>query len=226
MENLFGKQKSKGQTFKIDDKNLRSDGISHIIKSWRLGQSDQAIAMTELLLKRRLVTKDYIMHRALIFAYEDGSLETIRTITQTLWDYRQTKLKGTKTSDWVWITYDSGEWDGNIFWRTIYLLAILPKRRETQEWVGWLQALDNGIQIRKQREKQKQIELPSYSLDKHSKTGKLLKENGLELDERYSGNGYGNSYMEAEYEKHNNLNPDRIDTELEDIVAQLHYRNF
>ena len=57
MENLFGKQKSKGQTFKIDDKNLRSDGISHIIKSWRLGQSDQAIAMTELLLKRRLVTK-------------------------------------------------------------------------------------------------------------------------------------------------------------------------
>lgn len=84
MENLFGKQKSKGQTFKIDDKNLRSDGISHIIKSWRLGKSDQAIAMTELLLKRRLVTKDYIMHRALIFAYEDGSLETIRTITQTL----------------------------------------------------------------------------------------------------------------------------------------------
>jgi hypothetical protein len=226
MDSLFEKQKAKWQTFKIEDAHLRSDGISHIIKSRRLGHADQAIAMVELLLKRRLVTKDYIMHRALIFAYEDGSLETIRTIMGTLSDYRATKLRGTKTSDWVWISYDSGEWDGNIFRRTIYLNAILPKRWETDEWVWWLQALNDGIQIRKQREKQKHIELPSYSLDRHSKTGKLLKENKIELDERYSGNGYGNSYMEAEYQKYENLNPDRIDTELEDIVANLHYQNF
>lgn len=226
MDSLFEKQKSKGQVFKIEDAHLRSDGISHIIKSRRLGYAEQAIAMVELLLKRRLVTKDYIMHRALIFAYEDGSLETIKIITGTLSDYRATKLRGTKTSDGVWINYDSWEWDGNIFWRTIYLNATLPKRRETQEWVWWLQALNDWIQTRKQREKQKRIELPSYSLDKHSKTGKVLRDNKMELDERYSGNGYGNSYMEAEFQKYANLNPERIDTELEDIVANLHYQNF
>lgn len=225
MENLFWKQKSTWMVFKIDDKNLKSDGISHIIKSWRLWYADQAIAMTELLLKKKLVTKDYIIHRALIFAYEDGSLETIRTITQTLWDYRQTKIRWTKTRDWVWITYDSGEWDGNVFWRTIYLLAILPKRWEVEEWRGWLQALDDGMLIRKKREQQKQIELPSYSLDKHSKTWRILRDSGMDIDERYSGNGYGNSYMEAEYDKYNNLDPDRIDTELEEIVKNLHYHD-
>ena len=226
MDNLFWKQKTRGKMIKIDEKNLKSDWISHIIKSRRLWEPEQSIAMADLLLRKKLVTKDYLMYRALIFAYEDGSLECIKTVSAMLLDYRTTKIKGMRTNDWIWVTYDSGEWDLNIFRRIFYLNAILPKRRETEEWVWWLKALDEWIVIRKQREKQKQIELPSYSVDKHSKTGRVLKEQWIELDERYSGNEYGNSYMEAEYQKYENLNPNRIDIELEEMITRMYYHTF
>jgi len=247
METLFNETEKKElpMYIEVDGENLRSDGISAIIKLWRLSKIEQAMWLAQFLVSEKILSKSYVLKRALIFAYEDGSLEMIERVGRAVEDYDKTAFQWKKNDRWEWEKVYTGEGDMNIFRRTIFWCGRFRKRFETiwkcrkiwdevystkeMEWIAWLHALDLAMEIEKKYKKEYRkkwkIILPRIALDTHSKTWRKLKKEWYKLDTRYSGTGYWNAYMELERQKYGNLDPERRDEELEKMAWKI-YKNF
>lgn len=235
MEWLFPQETKtlKGQEVSVSPDNLSSDWISLIIKYWRLWYAEKVIWLADYLVSKKILTKNYIMKRALIFSYEDGWQDMIKMVSQACDDYDKTSMQWKKNEKWEREKSYTWVWDNNIYRRCLFRCAVMPKRRQTTsfsfniqtEWVNWLEALNNGIEYQKELEKT-WVKIPSYALDNHSKTGKEYKKQWYTLDKRYSWDWYWNKYMELEHWKNGKLDPNKIDEDLEKLAESQKYKNF
>jgi replication-associated recombination protein RarA len=173
------------------DPYQKDEVVSSWIKALRLGETEDAMYWTMVMLKKLKLGQAYVMRRLAIFAFEDAMDP----------DFAQYVSAGLACCHVTKTRYASGG-NGNISYVLVEAACRavkfweLPEGRERERVWGKVEDDFADGKVK---------EIPTYGKDKHTRSGRAL---GTEGDNRFSGDNPGRENMCVRFEKYDSLRTD------------------